>query len=50
MKVYVIPTKSGMWRVVTMDDARYAHWHLCYRRWYATKGHRLAISPEMWMK
>jgi hypothetical protein len=45
---YVIPLKNGRWRVVQMGDRRYAHWFLVYRRWWVTKGHRLAISPEMW--
>lgn len=48
MTVYVIPLKNGMWRTVPMTPQRYERWRLAYRRWWATKGHRLAISPEMW--
>jgi hypothetical protein len=47
--VHVIPTKSGMWRAVQMDYARKAWWSRAYGEWWARKGHRLAISPEMWM-
>lgn len=50
MTVYVIPLKDGRWRVVRMSDARHAHWMLVWRRWWATKGRRLAISPEMWVE
>jgi len=48
MAVHVIPLKNGMWRTVEMSDKRHAWWLLRYRRWWATKGKRLFISPEMW--
>lgn len=46
----MIPLKNGRWRVVQMTPERYARWSLAYRRWWATKGRRLALSPEMWVK
>lgn len=49
VRVYVIPLKSGMWRTVKMSERRYRRWRSAYRAWYAARGHRLAISPEMWM-
>jgi hypothetical protein len=60
----VLPTKAGLWRVVYvaptpdrekvdgaaawMSPKMYDLWQIAYRRWWAVKGHRLALSPEMW--
>lgn len=44
--IYVIPLKNGLWRTVRMSPARHARWELCYRRWWATTGHRLAVLVE----
>lgn len=48
--VHVIPTKSGMWRAVMMSADRAKWWQRSWEAWWAFKGHRLAISPEMWVE
>lgn len=61
MDAMVIPLKAGTWRVVVLSDVpqvewkaprltsrRYEAWRRAYREWWDRKGHRLALSPEMW--
>jgi hypothetical protein len=50
LSVHVIPLKNGRWRTVAMSPARTARWQRAYDAWWAEKGHRLAISPEMWVE
>ena len=50
MKVYVLPLKNGMWRVSRMNEARHGWWVRAWRAWWDRKGHRLEISPEMWVE
>jgi hypothetical protein len=42
--------KNGLWRTCMMTDARNRRWTKAWRTWYDKKGHRLAISPEMWVE
>ncbi len=63
MVIHVIPLKSGLWRTVYvqpepfpkfdgatwLSPKMFSLWQIAYRRWWVVKGHRLAISPEMWM-
>ena len=48
--VHVIPLKNGLWRAVRMTSERYARWKSAWDHWFALKGERLAISPEMWIE
>jgi hypothetical protein len=48
--VHVIPLKNGLWRTVMMTPSRAAWWQRAYDAWWAKKGNRLAISPEMWVE
>ena len=63
MDFMVIPVKSGNWRIVALSEvpldktevpyARFSiHrldvWNKAYKAWWERKGHRLALSPEMW--
>lgn len=63
LEFHVIPIKSGLWRVVNVSEEpqrlagsvwlsprMFRLWRIAYRRWYVTKGHRLASSPEMWVE
>jgi hypothetical protein len=47
-EMYVIPLKRGSWRTVKLTPVRHRAWEKAWGKWYAAKGHRLAISPEMW--
>lgn len=62
-EMHVIPLKNGLWRVVNvsaiperiegaawLSPEMFQLWSIAYRLWWATKGRRLAISPEMWME
>ena len=46
--LYRLPTKGGEWRVRRMSQRRLRQWVTAWAKWYAVKGRRLAISPEMW--
>lgn len=47
-RAYLLPTKSGCWRIVMMNRARLEAWLRAWATWWAKTGRRLAISPEMW--
>ena len=49
-KLHVIPLKRGTWRTVWMTEPRRVRWQTAYQAWWTRKGHRLAISPEMWVE
>jgi hypothetical protein len=50
MKMYVLPTKNGNWRAVSMTAQRYERWHRAFYGWFERTGRRLLVSPEMWME
>ena len=47
---YVIPTKCGCWRAVTMSSLRHAYWRLAWNKWWHGGGFRMERSLEMWRK
>lgn len=49
IRVYVIPTRDGRWAVRRWKRKTFRRWYALYREWWEEKGHRLAISPEMWI-
>jgi hypothetical protein len=62
VNVHVIPLKNGLWRTVHvggeprviegavwLSELTFARWERAYDAWWARKGERLSISPEMWM-
>lgn len=49
MSIHVIPLKNSLWRVVPMTSTRADRWSQAHRLWWNRKGHRLSISPEMWV-
>lgn len=62
-QLLVLPLKNGNWRLVRCTDdtdvidgavrlspAMVYRWRMAWRMFWMTRGRRLAISPEMWLK